>query len=199
MSDVISASPMPEMIDFLSRRRSTKIAAMGGPGPDAAQIRTILTLAARVPDHGKLAPWRFIIIDGNAQKQAGAAARAIYGEQNPDATPDRLEIEENRFCRAPLVIGVVSRPRPHDKIPEWEQVLSCGAVCLNLCLAANALGYASVWLSEWCAYDRAFATRAGLGADERFAGFIHIGTPVQPPTERERPNIDEFITRPFDG
>lgn len=197
MHDVISARRMPEMIAFLSRRRSTKIATMGAPGPDAAEIRTILTLAARVPDHGKLAPWRFIVIDGDARKQAGTAARAIYNEQNPDATPDRLEIEENRFCRAPLVIGVVSRPCPHEKIPEWEQILSSGAACLNLCLSANALGYASVWLSEWCAYDRAFAEKCGLEQHERFAGFIHIGTPAQPPTERERPDIDDLITRPF--
>lgn len=195
ISPVISAINLPDMIDFLQRRRSSKVLKIAEPGPSPDQLETILTIAARVPDHGKLVPWRFIVLSGMARNRAGILLRQSFVTQEPDATPAKLDLESERFLRAPLVIAVVSSLRD-GKTPEWEQVLSSGAVCFNLCLAANALGFASTWLTEWYAYNPAFKSAMGLTDRERFSGFIYIGTAAEPPEERERPDI-KAITRYF--
>ncbi|MBE7220446.1 MAG: nitroreductase, partial [Caulobacteraceae bacterium] len=162
----------PDTIALQTRRRSVPPVQLAGPGPDAEQVQTLLTIAARVPDHGKLAPWRFIVFEGEGRLRAGERIAAVFKAQNPDAAEKRLELERNRLAQAPLVIGVVSRAAPHAKIPEWEQVMSAGAVCMNLTLAAHAMGFASSWLTEWYAYDRAALATLGVGENEKMAGFL---------------------------
>jgi nitroreductase len=186
---------MPDALDLLKTRRSFKAAELLGPGPSAAEIETLLTVASRVPDHGKLAPWRFIVFEGDARRAAGAAIAAAFRSKYPDAQPEQVEAERARLARAPLVIAVVSRAAPHVKIPEWEQVLSAGAAAMNLVTAAHALGYGANWITEWYAYDRAVLEALGLEPHERIAGFIHIGRPPGPPEDRPRPPLDEIATR----
>jgi nitroreductase len=158
---------MLNALELLTTRRSFKAMELSGPGPSAAQIDTLLTVAARVPDHGKLAPWRFIVFEGEARRAAGDAIAAAFQSRYPDAKPEHVEAERCRLLRAPLVVAVVSRAGPHVKIPEWEQVLSAGAAAMNLVLAAHALGFAANWITEWYAYDRAVLDAFGLAP--RFA------------------------------
>lgn len=184
------------IIDFLSRRRSVKPDKLAAPAPSAAELDTILTIASRVPDHKKLAPWRFIVIEGDARARLGevVAEACIAAEKEPPSHV-RLDTERGRFMRAPMVIAVVSRVTPHRSAPEWEQVLSAGAACFNLCLAANALGYGTSWISEWVAYNQTIGAALGLAENERIAGFIYVGTPVDRPEERERPALADIVTR----
>lgn len=184
---------MKDTIDLLATRRSAPVPLLKEPGPTPAQLQTLLTIAARVPDHGKLAPWRFLVFAGEERERAGAVLVEAFGAANPGVDARRIEMERKRFV-APLVVGVVSRAAPHAKIPEWEQVLSAGAVCMNLVVAANAMGFATSWLTEWYAYDRAVLERFGLAPHEKMAGFIHIGTPSAPREERPRPALDEIVT-----
>jgi nitroreductase len=186
---------MPSALDLLTTRRSVKAVELSGPAPSAAEIDTLLTVASRVPDHGKLTPWRFIVFEGEARAVAGNAIAAAFQAKYPDAKPEHIEAERSRLIRAPLVVAVVSRAGPHVKIPEWEQVLSAGAAAMNLVLAAHALGYGANWITEWYAYDRAVLDALGLAPHERIAGFIHIGTPPGPPEDRPRPALDEIVTR----
>lgn len=183
------------IIDFLSRRRSVKPDKLAAPAPSAAELETILTIASRVPDHKKLAPWRFIVIEGDARARLGevVAEACIAAEKEPPSHV-RLDTERGRFMRAPMVIAVVSRVTPHRSAPEWEQVLSAGAACFNLCLAANALGYGTSWISEWVAYNQTIGAALGLAENERIAGFIYVGTPVDRPEERERPALADIVT-----
>lgn len=184
------------VIAFLSARRSVKPDRLVAPAPSAAELETILTIASRVPDHKKLAPWRFIVIEGEARARLGkTVAEACVAAEKEPPSHVRLETERTRLMRAPLVIAVVSRVTPHRSAPEWEQVLSAGAACLNLCLAANALGYGTSWITEWIAYDKAVGAALGLGDNERIAGFIYIGTPAERPEERERPALADIVTR----
>lgn len=183
------STPMPEAIDMLLRRRSVLAPLLSAPGPGAQEIDTILTVGARVPDHGKLAPWRFILFEGEARARFGDVLASAFLAANADAPADRVEAERGRFLRAPLVICVVSRARPHFKIPEWEQVLSAGAVCQNLLHAAHALGFAGQWLTEWYAYDEDVCAALGLEEGERVAGFVYVGTPTTKPDDRVRPDI----------
>jgi nitroreductase len=184
------------IIAFLSARRSVKPDRLVAPGPSPAELDTILTIASRVPDHKKLAPWRFIVLEGDARARLGevVAEACIAAEQEPPS-PVRLETERTRLMRAPLVIAVVSRVTPHRSAPEWEQVLSAGAACLNLCLAANALGYGTSWITEWIAYNAAVGVALHLADNERIAGFIYIGTPTERSDERERPALAEIVSR----
>jgi nitroreductase len=142
---------MPDALELLTTRRSFKAVELAGPPPSAAEIDTLLTVASRVPDHGKLAPWRFIVFEGEARRSAGEAIAAAFRAKYPDAKPEHIEAERERLVRAPLVIAVVSRAGPHVKIPEWEQVLSAGAAAMSLVLAAHALGYGANWITEWYA------------------------------------------------
>ncbi len=186
---------MPDALHLLRTRRSVKPMELAGPGPDTAEIETLLTIAARVPDHGKLAPWRFIIFEGDGRTAAGEIIAGAFQADRPDATAEQVEFERKRLARAPLVIAVVSRAAEHVKIPIWEQQLSAGAAAMNLVLAAHALGYAASWITEWYAYDRRVLDRFGLAPHERIAGFIHIGTPLARPADRERPKLCEIATR----
>src|SRR6266536_2926074 len=183
-----SAEPnMPDALELLRTRRSVKPADLAAPGPSVAEIDTLLAVASRVPDHGKLAPWRFIVFAGNAGLKAGENIAAAYEADHPHAKPEEVAFERLRLARAPLVVAVVSRAAPHVKIPEWEQVLSAGAAAMNLVNAVYALGYAASWITEWYAYDRRVLDALGVSPHERLAGFVHIGTPVRTAEERRRP------------
>ena len=186
---------MNETLDLLARRRSLPPLGLAGPGPDAAELATLLKLAARVPDHGKLAPWRFVVIEGRARERLGHMALEIKLAASPGLEEAARQTELTRFSRAPLVIAVVSRAAPHVKIPEWEQVLSAGAVCMNLIVAARAMGFAATWLTEWCAYDAQFREGLGLAAHEKIAGFLHVGRATFAPDDRVRPDMDAIVSR----
>jgi nitroreductase len=186
---------MPDALELLTTRRSFKPAELSDPGPTPAEIDTLLTVASRVPDHGKLAPWRFIVFEGDARRAAGAAIVTAFRAKYPDAKTEHVEAERERLTRAPLVIAVVSRAAPHVKIPEWEQVLSAGAAAMNLVLAAHALGYGASWITEWYAYDRVVLDALGLKPHERIAGFVHIGRPPGPAEDRPRPSLEEIASR----
>ena len=186
---------MPDAIELLKRRRSVKPMELQEPGPSAAQLETLLTIASRVPDHGKLSPWRFIIFEGDSRTKSGEKIAEIFKKTNPAATTEQIEFERNRLARAPLVVAVVSRAAPHAKIPEWEQVLSSGAATMNLVVAANALGFGASWLTEWYAYDSSVLEAFGLSPNEKIAGFVHIGTRDTLPADRERPALSEIARR----
>jgi len=186
---------MPDAIELLSTRNSFKAVELKDPGPSADEIDRLLTIACRVPDHGKLTPWRFIVFEGDARLAAGAAIVSAFHAKYPDAKPENVEFERKRLAHAPLVIAVVSRAGPHVKIPEWEQVLSAGAAAMNLVLAAHALGYGANWITGWYAYDRGVLDALGLAPHERIAGFIHIGTPSGPAQDRPRPPLSEIAIR----
>ena len=186
---------MPDALELLKTRRSVKPIELAGPGPTASEIDMLLRIASRVPDHGKLAPWRFILFVGDARSAAGEAIASAFRANHPDATAEQIEFERKRLARAPLVIAVVSRAGPHVKIPEWEQQLSAGASAMSLVLAAHAMGFAASWITEWYAYDRRVLDVLGLAANERIAGFVHIGRPAKAPEDRERPNLGAIVTR----
>lgn len=182
------------LADYLETRRSTPAFQMREPGPSREEIEDILKLAVRVPDHGKLAPWRFIVYRGARRTEIGEALLKMRLEKEPDLSQELIEVERTRFTRAPVVIAVISTAAPHFKIPEWEQVMSAGAVCLNLLMAANANGYASNWLTEWFAFDEAAHPLLGINEGEKVAGFIHIGSTDFPNTERPRPALTDVVT-----
>lgn len=184
-----------DSLALLASRRSLKPNELREPGPTSAETDILLTIAARVPDHGKLAPWRFIVFEGEGRRRAGAAIAAAFVAKYPDATPAQIDYERTRLMRAPCVVAVVSRAAPHVKIPEWEQVLSAGAAAMNLMNAAHALGFAATWITEWYAYDRGVLDALGLAAHERIAGFVHIGRPALAPQERPRPALADIVTR----
>ena len=179
---------------LLRSRRSARPRDLVEPGPDAGQLRDILSLAMRVPDHGKLGPWRFVVMEGDARDRAGEAiAGVIAADEGVDEV--RLAAARNHFKRASAVVMVVSTAAPHPKIPEWEQQLSSGAVCFAMLVSAHALGYAASWLTEWYAYDRQVLDALGLKPNERIAGFVHIGRPEKPADDRPRPPLNEIVTR----
>ena len=153
---------MPDALELLKTRRSVKPIELIGPGPAAAELDTLLTIASRVPDHGKLTPWRFIVFEGEARAAAGEAIARSFAPTIPTPRADQIDFERKRLARAPLVIAVVSRAGPHVKIPEWEQQLSAGAAAMNLVIAAHAMGYAASWITEWYAYDRRVLDALGL-------------------------------------
>jgi len=168
---------------------------MSGPGPTAAELETILTIGSRVPDHGKLTPWRFIVFEGEARARAGAIIAQVFARKNPGAPTADIEMEKRRLMDAPLVIAVVSLTKPHPKVPAWEQQLSAGASAMNIVTAANALGYGANWLTGWFAFDRDVLEGFGVKADEKLAGFIHIGTASKPAEDRPRPALSDIVTR----
>jgi nitroreductase len=186
---------MSDALSLLKTRRSVKPIELTGPAPSAAEIETLLTVASRVPDHGKLTPWRFILFEDQGRNAIGEAIAEAFKADRPDATADQIASERGRMARAPLVIAVVSRAAPHAKIPEWEQVLSVGAATMNLVTAAHALGYAANWITEWYAYDPRVMKAMGLAPHERIAGFVHIGKAARPPEDRPRPALSEIVTR----
>ena len=180
-------------LDLLLSRRSASAKAMTGPGPSPDQLADLLKCAARVPDHGKLFPWRFLLFEGEARARAGDI---LAEATQADGMHERqVEEERGRFLRAPLVIGVISNAREMIKIPVWEQELSAGAVCQNILIAAAAMGFGANWLTEWYAFHPMVKERLGLKVGERVAGFIYIGHPSAPLEERPRPDMDAIVSR----
>ncbi|HTQ14964.1 MAG TPA: nitroreductase [Rhizomicrobium sp.] len=187
--------PAPQTLDLLLSRRSASAKTMTEPGPNREELGSILAAGARVPDHGKLAPWRFIVFEGEGRARMGALLAGVLAASEPDASEVRLEIERQRFLRAPVVVGVVSRVVENLKAPEWEQVLSAGAACQNMLIAAHSLGYVGNWITEWCAFDRKVLDRLGLAANERIAGYLYFGTSSVELEERARPVLESLVTR----
>lgn len=186
---------MSQIIEFFKTRRSVKPREMSGPGPTPAELETILTVGSRVPDHGKLTPWRFIVFEGDGRVRAGEVIASVFAQKHPDAPQTDIDVEKRRLLDAPLVIAVVSFIKPHPKVPAWEQELSAGASAMNLVTAATALGYGANWLTGWFAFDRDVLAGLGLGSEEKLAGFIHIGTPSKPVEDRPRPALADIVTR----
>ncbi len=184
---------MTDTLKLLKTRRSPRVTDLAAPGPNAAELETLLTIASRVPDHGKLAPWRFLVMQGDKKKAFAEALVPLFRQSHPEATEDQLKKEPARFSNSPLVIAVISRAGKHAKIPEWEQVLSAGAACMNLVVAAHALGYGAAWLTGWAAYERPALDLLGIGSDERIAGYVHIGTPAMQQDERPRPQLSDVV------
>lgn len=185
---------MTDTLTLLKTRRSIPSSNIVEPGPTDAQIEDLITIAARVPDHGKLAPWRFILFRGEARAAASEATAALLARKRPDADPRMLDFERTRFTRSPLVVAVVSRAAPHVKIPEWEQLMSAGAAAMNLVVAANAMGFVAQWLTEWVTYDEDARAILGLKPEERLVGLVYIGTPNTAPFERPRPALADIAT-----
>lgn len=183
----------PTALDILLSRRSGKARELTGPGPSKEQLADILKAGARVPDHGKLFPWRFILFeDEGRQRFAEILADALTAEGTGPAQVDEWR---GRVTAAPVIVGVVSSARELIKIPVWEQELSAGAVCQNLLIAAHALGFVANWLTEWYSYHPVVKQKLGLKPGERMAGFVYIGTPRQTLEERVRPDLGAIVTR----
>lgn len=181
-------------LDLLLSRRSVKL--LTAPGPTPTELEQILTAAARVPDHKALHPWRFVVIEGDARAAFGhMLAEVLPTEEKKAPSEVRLDTERQRLMASPVTVAVISRTRETSGAPEWEQVLSCGAACQNLVIAANALGFGANWVTRWYAYSPGVKARMGLGANERIAGFIHLGTPVERQPDRARPPLADVITR----
>lgn len=187
--------PSPQARALLALRRSANKLYISGPGPSPEEVDELLSIAARVPDHRRLAPWRFIIFEGEARIEFGTALARIAGQTGRE--PDSHSVLEAASLplRAPVVVAVISSPDPGHKTPVWEQELSAGAVCQTLLLAANATGWAGVWLTEWIAYSSDVAAILHLGDTERVAGFLYLGTATAMPQERARPGMAERIQR----
>ncbi|MDX2288584.1 MAG: nitroreductase [Hyphomicrobiaceae bacterium] len=185
----------PETVTLLKVRRSVKPMMLAEPGPSPEQLEDLLTIAARVPDHKKLAPWRFIVFQGAARAAIGEVfVAACRAEDKMEPSTVRLEGERQRFMRAPLVVAVVSRIVPSPGAPEWEQILSAGACAFNLCVAANAMGFGTCWITEWIAYSPKVREALMLADNERIAGFVYIGTATQLQEDRERPSLSDIVT-----
>jgi nitroreductase len=184
--------PSAEMRERLRLRRSAPAQTLAAPGPSAEQVTEILLIGARTPDHGKLFPWRFVVL--GPRSRAGIAARLDpLADRQPD--PKKARAVLAKLVNPPVSILVVSTPTPGHKVPVWEQELSAGAVCMNFSHAANAFGYSASWITDWYAYDPDALAMFGVGEGEKIAGFVHIGTAAEPPLERPRPDMTEKVTR----
>lgn len=177
----------------LLERRSTPSRQLGLPGPDPASLQALLQAAIRVPDHGKLVPFRLLLIQGDARAALGRFMAARSTQRNPD-NQAMIEKDRARFSHAPVIVSVIARPQANPKVPQWEQLLTAGSVCMNLLHAAHALGFGAQWLTAWMAEDRPLAEHLGLSAEERIVGFVHIGTPKLDVPERERPALADLLT-----
>lgn len=184
-----------ETLELLALRRSTLAREMVEPGPSASQVDDLVRLASRVPDHGKLGPWRFFVFEGEARARFGQELARIFKQDEPSADEDRVAFEKDRLTRAPTVICVTSNVTPDHKVPIWEQELSAGAACQNLLIGARAMGFAAQWISEWYSFHEEVRPLLGLGENERVAGFIYLGTASSEPTERRRPDWRTRIER----
>ncbi len=184
----------PDTLRLLSERRSSKPFNLATPAPTPAQLEALLRLAARVPDHGKLSPWRFIVMEGDGAARAGAALAHVL-EKRGDASDETLAAARATFTRAPLAVAIVSTATTTAKIPEWEQILSVGAVAQTLLIAAHAMGFGGVWLTGWPCYDADARAALSLEASERIAAFVHLGTQVEAQPERARPEMSRLTTR----
>jgi nitroreductase len=181
-------------LELLHSRRSVKANELQEPGPNSKQLDDILRAGARVPDHGMVVPFYFVVFEGKAREDMNEITAQIFQKNNPEVGKDKVKIERERFTRAPCVVAVVYRKR-HAKHPLWEQMMSAGAACQNIVLASNAYGFRAQWLTEWMAYDDDMRAAIGLDELDVLAGFIHVGSaPRKTPEERVRPNLDEIVT-----
>lgn len=180
-------------IEYLLTRRSVSVKELVSPAPEGVALETILCAATRVPDHGKLCPWRLVVLREEGVRTLGDVAATTFARTYPDATSAQCEFERQRFARAPLVIAVLCTPKESIKAPAWEQELSAGAVCMNILHAAYMLGFGAKWLTEWVAYDPAILQALGGGTKDRVAGFIYLGTRTTEPEDRERPALIEVV------
>ena len=192
-ADLGQALPLPvpsiELQTRLATRRSAPAQALTAPGPSPDEIERILTLGARSPDHGKLFPWRFVVM-GPESRAALAEALLPHAARQPD--PGKARKVLTKLTAPPLTILVVSTPVEGAK-PVWEQQLSAGAVCMNLEHAANAFGYSASWITDWYSYDPQALELLGVRSPEQVAGFVHIGTLAEPPLERPRPDLSTLV------
>ena len=179
---------------LLQTRRSALAKAMKGPGPSAEQIDQLLEMAVRVPDHGKLSPWRFILFEGEGRVKIGEVLARRWRQLHPDHSNETVDQQRQTFMRAPLVIAVVSSITDTVKIPAWEQEMSAGALCHNLLLGATALGFGSQWISGWCAFDDTVLKAMGLASHEKIAGFVYVGTASEELSDRPRPDHKALTT-----
>jgi len=180
----------PETLAFLARRRSASALTLTEPAPSEAELARLLALAARAPDHGKLSPWRFVVLGGHAKAAFVRGLEAI-AERRPDAAKAAAKLGKIRI--PPLTVAVISHVT-EGEIPIWEQQLSAGAVCALLIVAAQAMGYGANWITDWYAYDDDAGRLLGLSAGERVAGFVHLGTASEAPLERVRPELAAITT-----
>ncbi len=180
-------------IDNLLSRRSVKAADLYAPAPSAQQLEHILTAAMRVPDHGKLAPWRIHLFDKEAQKEFGALCANRFSEGHPHANAKQIAHEASKLSRAPLLIAITHEP-VHGKIPLWEQELSTGAVCMNLLHATHALGFAGQWLTQWIAFDETITRTLCQSSDGKIAGFFYLGSAKEAPEDRPRPDYSQVVS-----
>ena len=194
-TSILATRPSADARTLLALRRSASKRGVIAPGPSPTALDELLTIATRVPDHRRLAPWRFLVFEGDARDAFNQRAVDIQKQEDPEATEAMLADTACYFTRAPVVVAVISSPDPTHKTPVWEQELSCGAVCYNLLLAANASGWAGCWLSEWIAFSPGIDALLGLTEDERIAGFIYLGTAKEAPQERLRPDASAKIER----
>lgn len=186
---------VPEALALLERRRSLPLRALVAPGPSADELDRMLAIAARVPDHGRLVPWRFIVLEGEARAAAGDRLDALYGQHTPGLAAEKAHMWRDYLLRAPVTVVLVSRPDPAAKVPQFNQILSAGAAGMALLVAARALGFSALWLLKWPGRDPQAAAVLGVGAGEQVAGFIHIGSPAARAEERPRPALAEVVTR----
>jgi nitroreductase len=183
-----------DSLNFLDSRLSVASRQLGEPGPDPEQLQRLLAVAIRVPDHGKLAPWRLLLIRGDARIKLGAALAEIHLRKNPDIAPAALLKDRERYRFAPLIVAVIARVESnHPKVPDQEQILSAGCVAYNLLLGAQAMGFSAQWLTGWAAYDRDAAALFGLSEKERIVAFVHIGTAREAAPERTRPELSSVV------
>lgn len=180
-------------LDFLNQRRSVPSRQLREPGPTPGELDQLLGAALRVPDHGKLVPFRFVTIQGDALRRFGRELADLHARIDPAAPPSVLDKDRDRYVHAPLVVAVVARVDDHPKVPAQEQLLSAGCVAYNLLLGAQALGYGAQWLTGWAAYDRDAAALLGLAANERVIAFVHVGTSTEPAPERNRPALADVV------
>jgi len=187
---------MSDIINFLQKRRSVTAKNMINGCVVEDDLNNILSCGIRVPDHGALNPWKLIVIKDKARLRIGNDILVKeFKISNPDASVDEIDYERNRFCRASVVIGVLFKPKSHPKIPKWEMELSAGAVCSHLLIAAQSLGYAAQWLTEWYSYNDAMVRELqGDPKTDKIAGFIYIGEKIKDPVERRRPIKDNIIS-----
>jgi nitroreductase len=187
----LPVQPAPEVLRFLSHRRSASAVTLAEPAPSAVELDQLLRLATHVPDHGKLAPWRFVIFEGEAKARFAARLEAIAnGREDRQAAAKLMKLKI-----PPLAVAVISSPHFDAPIPEWEQRLSAGAVCTTLLYATLAMGYGANWITDWYAYDPDAHRVLGLRDGERVAAFMLMGTPREPPLERERPDLAKLVSR----
>jgi len=189
--DPLPLEPQPAVLRFLARRRSTSAVTLSEPGPSAQELDQLLRLATRVPDHGKLAPWRFVVLEGAAKARFAERLEALaLGRGDAQAAAKLVKLKV-----PPLAVAVISSPKPGTPIPEWEQILSAGVAATTLLYATLAMGYGANWITDWYAYDPEANAILGLKPGERVAAFMLIGTPRESPLERERPDRAALVTR----